>query len=245
MSKELTVTGATGLADWAKAEKERILAERAAASSRQDRLKLETGINTIRILPGVKGKPPFLKTYMHYVRNVMNPKQVKTVICPAKTEGKPCIICVEVTKLWRTGNPVDQEAAQSLSAGMRVFANVVDLSKPDDGVKIAEFGSTIYLPLLSHLAGGDASSVGDYTDPVNGRNIVIEKTVADPNNIKETTKYEVRPALTPTPLSNKKYLNELHDLTKAAEVMDDAKVRAMLEGRDPDEEMDPPALDAV
>lgn len=239
-SSELTTGEPASLPDWAAQEKKRILDERAQAQSRKDRMKLEEGVNTVRVLPGKNGKPPFFKTYLHFVRNAANPKQVKSVICPSKTEGKPCVICAEVSKLRRTGNNVDQKAAQDLSAGMRIFANVIDLSAPDDGVKIAEFGSTIYVALLSHLAAQDESAVGDFTDPDKGRNVVIEKTVGDPKNPKETTRYEVRMAQTPTPISNRKWLSEIHDLSKVAEVVEAEKIRALLEGRDPDAEFSPP-----
>lgn len=228
------------LADWAAAEKKKILDDRASAQARKDRMKFEEGINTARILPGRAGKPPFHKTFLHYLRNPNNPKQTKSVVCPLKTEGKPCILCAEVSKLRKTGNQVDQRAAGDLSAGMRVFANVIDLSKVEEGVKVAEFGATIYVPLLGHLAAQDESSVGDFTDPDKGRNVVIEKTVGDPQNIKETTRYEVRMAQTSTPISNRKWLSELHDLSKAAEVIDEVKIKALLEGRDVDGEFASP-----
>ena len=90
------------------------------------------------------------------------------------------------------------------------------------------------------MAAQDESSVGDFTDPDKGRNVVIEKTVGDPQNIKETTRYEVRMAQTSTPISNRKWLSELHDLSKAAEVIDEVKIKALLEGRDVDGEFASP-----
>jgi len=216
----------------AREAKQALKDEQAAAKARGDRMKLEEGKNTIRIMPPVRGvKLPFHVTYLHYLRNPADPKALKVLECPLKTRGKPCLVCAKASQLRRTGNVVDKTVASDLSSSRRIFANAVDLSKPDEGVKVAEFGTKIYEALIAHLSGDDEAAVGDFTDPQKGFNIIIEKTVGNAKNPKETTNYQTRPARSPSPIADMNWLTQLHDLTGAAEVLDDAKVQAILEGR--------------
>lgn len=232
-TKAITKHGTVDL-DEMKREKERFSEE----MKRTDRLKLVEGKNVVRFLPPIAGqKSPFFRTFVHYLRNPAMPdKGGRPVVCPSKTRNMPCVICKRVSELRRTGNPTDIEEAKGLGASRRMFANVVNLSEPDKGVQVMEFGPRIYTALLGHLAGEDEAAVGDFTNPETGRNVVIERTGTG----KEDTRYEVRMAVTASLIAKRQWLGEMHDLSKVLEPLDDDHIRALLEGRDPDTEFLPP-----
>lgn len=226
-------------------EKERtqLADERAASKARQGRMQLQVGKNVVRVLPGRKGqKSPFYRVWLHYVKNPATPgKNGRPLPCPLKNSNKPCVICKTVGNLRRSNNPLDAKAANDLSASRRIYANVVDMSAPDKGPQALEFGVKIYEDLLALMNKdpNDPSSVGDITHPDTGYNIVIEKAVGDPNNLRETTDYKVRAAKAPTVIADKKWLTAMKDLTQAIEGMTDEKVQALLEGRSDDTEFPP------
>ena len=78
---------------------------------------------------------------------------------------------------------------------MRTFAPVVVRGREDEGVKFWGFGKTVYQELLSVIADPD---YGDITDPVNGRDIQIERqTPAEAGNQYGKTTVRVKPNQTP------------------------------------------------
>jgi len=78
---------------------------------------------------------------------------------------------------------------------MRTFVPVVVRGREDEGVKFWGFGKTVYQELLSVIADPD---YGDITDPVNGRDIGIERqTPAEAGNQYGKTTVRVKPNQTP------------------------------------------------
>ena len=59
---------------------------------------------------------------------------------------------------------------------MRTFAPGVVRGEESQGVKFWGFGKTVYQELLSIIADPD---YGDITDPVNGRDVVVEFITAE------------------------------------------------------------------
>lgn len=218
--------------------------ERQAAKERQGKMQLQEGANVIRILPPRPGlKSPFYKLYVHYLRNPARPSESgRPVPCPLKNRGANCLVCKKVQELRRSGNPLDKELAKDLSAGRRIYANVIDKNNPDRGVQMLEFGVKIYDDLLAVMQdpAKDPSALGNITHPDTGHDVVIEKTVGNPQDRVRTTRYNVRPVPRPSQLPNKKWLSELHDLEKALSPMADDKIQAIMEGKDPDAEFPPP-----
>jgi len=66
--------------------------------------------------------------------------------------------------------------AKKLEAKMRTFAPVVVRGEERQGVRFWGFGKTVYQELLSIIADPD---YGDITDPVNGRDVVVEFITAE------------------------------------------------------------------
>ena len=78
---------------------------------------------------------------------------------------------------------------------MRTFAPVIVRGQESEGVKFWGFGKTVYQELLSVIADPD---YGDITDPVNGRDIMIEsQTPAEAGNQYGKTTVRVKPNQTP------------------------------------------------
>ena len=91
---------------------------------------------------------------------------------------------------------------------MRTFVPVVVRGQEKDGVKFWGFGKTVYQELLGFISDPD---YGDLTDPVNGRDIVLEKlTPAEAGNQFGKTTIRVKPNQTPI-TENKEVLESLFE----------------------------------
>jgi hypothetical protein len=230
-TKALATFAATDL-DVIAQEREALKREREERDNRADRLKLVEGKNHIRVMPPRMGeKSPFSRVYVHYLRNPATPTQPgRPVLCPLKNRNAPCAVCKKVGQLRRSNNDVDKRVAADLSAARRIHANAVDLKEPDKGVQVWEFGVMIYSELLSYMDKDDPSAVGDFTHPDTGYNIIVERT----GTTKDNTKYQTRVVKAPSAIANRDWLNSLHDLSKVISGIDDDRIAAILEGRDPD-----------
>ena len=78
---------------------------------------------------------------------------------------------------------------------MRTFAPVIVRGEESQGVKFWGFGKTVYQELLSIIADPD---YGDITDPVNGRDVVVEFISAEESGASfPKTNIRVKPNQTP------------------------------------------------
>ena len=78
---------------------------------------------------------------------------------------------------------------------MRTFAPVIIRGRESEGVKFWGFGKTVYEEILGFMTDPD---YGDITDPLSGRDIVVEKiTPADAGNQYGKTNIRVKPNVTP------------------------------------------------
>ena len=157
--------------------------------SRMERLTLAEGRNVLRFLPPPKGKPlPFTKVYVHWLPTADGKNA--PVGCPRKVIGPdaPCTACARVVSLRSTGHPADDLQAKSLAAKVQVYAQVVDLTKPETaakGVQTIAFSSMIYEELLSFLT--DPTDPVDFTHPEKGVNVIIDRA-----GTSSKTRYKVR-----------------------------------------------------
>lgn len=210
-----------------------------------DYLQLKEGKNIIRVLPPRMGsgpkRNPFLRLWIHYIRNPYDPTAVgRPVICPLKMKRSgTCLVCAQVGKWRRSGAAEDQKNARSFKSSIRVFSNAVDMNDMDKGVRIFQCGTQIYAPLLGYLAPEPPEEPVDFTHPESGFNILIEreKIGTESYQVKHTTRLSTRPS----PLPNMRWLEQLHDLTKVIQPMDDERIRAIIEGRGEEEQAAPAA----
>ena len=152
--------------------------------------KPEPGTQVVRIVPYKHNKDnPFVELYFHY-----NLGQNKTYMSPVSF-GRPDPVQEFADKLKSTGDKDEWIQGKRLEPKMRTFAPVVVRGREDEGVKFWGFGKTVYQELLSVIADPD---YGDITDPVNGRDIGIDRqTPAEAGNQYGKTTVRVKPNQTP------------------------------------------------
>lgn len=194
-------------------------------------VKLQPGKNVVRILPPAQGRTsPFRVIYQHYLR-VAGAEGPVVFVCPRQEAKRPCPVCKEADRLKRSGNPADRDRAGELFPSRRVFANAVDRSDPEGGVKVLVVGKTVHESLIAIRKDADAG--GDFTHPTKGFDIIIERTGTG----KQDTRYTVRPARNSTPLSADakqmdEWLSSMRDLEEHARVLDQEELEAKLGGTD-------------
>ena len=173
--------------------------------------KPQPGKTQIRIVPYKYNKSiPFIELFFHYDLGG------KSYLSPISF-GRPDPIEEFADKLKSSGNREDWRLGKKLEAKMRTFAPVVVKSEEGEGVKFWGFGKTVYQELLSIIADPD---YGDISDPVNGRDVVVEfKTAEEVGSSFPKTNIRVKPNQTPVTenkavfesiLENQKNITEIY-----------------------------------
>jgi len=173
--------------------------------------KPQPGKTQIRIVPYKYNKSiPFIELFFHYDLGG------KSYLSPISF-GRPDPIEEFADKLKSSGNREDWRLGKKLEAKMRTFAPVVVRSEEGEGVKFWGFGKTVYQELLSIIADPD---YGDISDPVNGRDVVVEfKTAEEIGASFPKTNIRVKPNQTPVTedkavfesiLENQKNITEIY-----------------------------------
>ena len=131
---------------------------------------------------------PFIELFFHY--NLNNRSYLSPI-----SFGRPDPIEEFAQKLKGSGNKEDYQLSKKLEAKMRTFAPVIVRGEESQGVKFWGFGKTVYQELLSIIADPD---YGDITDPVNGRDVVVEFISAEESGASfPKTNIRVKPNQTP------------------------------------------------
>ena len=151
--------------------------------------KPQPGKTQIRIVPYAFNKDnPFIELFFHY--NLNNRSYLSPI-----SFGRPDPIEEFAQKLKGSGSKEDYQLSKKLEAKMRTFAPVVVRGEEKQGVKFWGFGKTVYQELLSIIADPD---YGDITDPVNGRDVVVEFISAEESGASfPKTNIRVKPNQTP------------------------------------------------
>lgn len=200
-------------------------------------MKLDTGRNVVRFLPPPAGRnTPFVTVFQHFL-NLPGFAEPIIFNCPRLMARKGCPACQKGEKLKSTGNQKDADAARDFWASRRVFANVIDRNDEDAGPKILGFGKLIHEALVAIRRDEDAG--GDFTDPVDGFDIVIERT----GTTKTDTRYTVRPARKSSELGNLEWIETQPDLRYLAKVPTLEEIKAMVSPQDDPAPSKPTAQD--
>ena len=151
--------------------------------------KPQPGKTQIRIVPYELNKDnPFIELFFHY--NLNNRSYLSPI-----SFGRPDPIEEFAQKLRASGNKEDYQLSRKLEAKMRTFAPVIVRGEEKQGVKFWGFGKTVYQVLLSIIADPD---YGDITDPLNGRDVVVEFLSAEETGASfPKTNIRVKPNQTP------------------------------------------------
>ena len=151
--------------------------------------KPQPGKTQIRIVPYAFNRDnPFIELFFHY--NLNNRSYLSPI-----SFGRPDPIEEFAQKLKGSGSKEDYQLSRKLEAKMRTFAPVIVRGEEKQGVKFWGFGKTVYQELLSIIADPD---YGDITDPVNGRDVVVEFITAEESGASfPKTNIRVKPNQTP------------------------------------------------
>lgn len=182
------------------------------------------GKSQVRIVPYKFNKDiPFIELYFHY--NINN----KTYLSPMSF-GRPDPIVEFAEKLKRTGDTDDWKAGKKMEPKLRTFVPVIVRGKESEGVKFWGFGKTVYQDILGYIADPD---YGDITDPMTGRDIVLEVMSAEESNASyPTTTIRVKPATTKladTPEQIQQLLDGQKEITELYSELSYAELKSVLE----------------
>ena len=149
------------------------------------------GKHSIRMVPSVYNKQwPFKEIFFHY--GIGN----RTMISLINFDEKDPIVEF-ASQISKTNDKENWQLAKKLQPKMRVFAPIVVRGEEDKGVRLWEFGKEVYMELLAILEDED---VGDFTDPVEGRDLTVD-TVGPDQSGRAYNKTSVRVRTKITPLS--------------------------------------------
>jgi len=182
------------------------LAQLQTSTTRSTNLwKPQPGKTQIRIIPyKLNSDTPFIELFFHYDLGG------KSFLSPTSF-GRPDPIEEFADKLKQSGNREDWRLGKKLESKLRTFAPVVVRGEEKDGTKFWGFGKTVYQELLSIIADPD---YGDISDPINGRDVVVEfKTAEETGASFPKTSIRVKPNQIPI-TEDKAVLTDLLDNQK-------------------------------
>lgn len=181
--------------------------------------KPEEGTNTVRLLPPKIGQKMFMKVWQHFVEL---PGKKFSVNCPRMMLNKSCPICSKADELKATGLAADRDAAYSLFARQRIFANVIDRDAEDKGPQTWGFGKKIYEQLINLRKNPKIG--GDFANPEKGYDLIVERK----GKTKNDTEYAVHCAREANALGDFQWIEDQADLTNLAAVKSAADIEADL-----------------
>lgn len=123
------------------------------------------GKHSVRIVPSIYDRSnPFKEMYVYY--------EISNRMMPALSNWSEADPILEFTKKLRQSSEKDNwQLAKKLEPKMRVFVPVIVRGEEDKGVRLWEFGKQVYMDLLAIAEDED---VGDFTDPIEGRDLTVE-----------------------------------------------------------------------
>jgi hypothetical protein len=147
------------------------------------------GKHLVRIVPSAYTKQnPFREVFIHY--GIGN----KMMVSPS-TFGEKDPIIEFAQGLRKTSEKENWSMAKKLEPKLRVMVPVIVRGEEDKGVRLWEFGKQVYMDLLSLVEDED---IGDYTDPIQGRDITVETSGKETTGLMyNTSTVRVRTKITP------------------------------------------------
>lgn len=143
--------------------------------------KPEIGKHTIRIVPSAYNPEyPFTELKFHF-------GIAKYPMLALSNFGEQDPIEAFIKELKKSSEKENWSMAGKLSPKTRIFAPVLVRGEEEKGVRLWNFGTTIYKALL---ALAEDEEVGDYTDITNGWDLVVEVAAGNPY---PTTTVRIRP----------------------------------------------------
>lgn len=144
-----------------------------------------TGKHQVRIVPSAYNPEyPFSELRFHY-------GIAKFPMLALSNFGKQDPVEDFIKELRKTSDKDNWSLSGKISPKTRVFVPVIVRGEEAKGVRLWGFGTTIYKALMSLAEDED---IGDYTDPMNGYDMIVEQT---PGNPYPDTTVRIKPKMVP------------------------------------------------
>ena len=145
-------------------------------------------------------------------------------VCPSSLGQKCrlCDLCKEILfnkRDYPKGHPM-REKASELNAKQKYYSNIIFLSNPTE-VVIFEYGHKIWKQLLAGQMD-ETSEWRDFFNPVQGRNLLINKV---PGATQNQAEYFVEPRMTPSPLPDPSVVTRMYNLFNILDLLKDPNVK--------------------
>lgn len=161
------------------------VAEEAAKGAVGGWLTLADGRNVLRVLPARLGGKAIVTIPQHWVK-LPGQEKGASINCAQLMMRKPCIICDYQARLMASGNAADYKIAKDLTARRQNFCAVIQRKDEGRGPLLMRFGKTILDDLIDMRA--DEINGGDFTDPVNGFDVIVKRKGSGLETEYKTTK---------------------------------------------------------
>ncbi len=206
------------------------------------------GYILLRLLPALKGKPPFIATRTHRLGQTsyhcsrvrtMTPKGIMW-INPTGNPKDDCPICAEYSRLWKVSNNQQGEEQQRTQAEARAlkpleryYWNAIVRQQVgrngqverNIGPKIYSCGKVVQTIIADNISGNETTGVrrlGNVLHPVEGRDFRLVKKISKGNGNFEYPNYAQSSFDEVSPLGTEEqiriWLADLHDLEKLRDV---------------------------
>lgn len=143
------------------------------------------GKHQVRIVPSMYSPDyPFSELRFHYAI-------AKFPMMSLSNFGKQDPVEDFVKELRKTSDKENWSLSGKLYPKLRVYAPVIVRGEEAKGVRLWGFGTIIHKALLSLAEDED---IGDYTDPINGYDMIVEQT---PGNPYPDTTIRIKPKMVP------------------------------------------------
>lgn len=164
---------------------------------KQNFWKPTVGKQTIRVVPSKFNKNnPFTELWFYYGIKKFG------LLSLSKNFNEKDPISEFVKKLREDKDRESWILAKKLDAKIRIFVPVVERGKESEGVKLWQFGKEVYMEFLNLI---DNDEVGDFTDVMNGRDIIVN-TVGPESTKTNYNKSTIQPKMSTSVLTEDKDL---------------------------------------
>jgi gp32 DNA binding protein like len=176
---------------------------RRAGARRRTIAKWKAGRTTFRVLPPYKPDGGFYEVVRWHWE--VGPER-KGMLC-RQSFGEPCYLCEKYRELAASNDRQDQDEAERIAAKTRYLANVIVLGEEAQGVQVIELKERMAKVLVELALDPE---VGNFTDPVTGRNASLEKTGSG----LKTRYSEPRIAANPSPIPSEDWMQRIKHLDR-------------------------------
>jgi hypothetical protein len=174
-----------------------------AEARRRTVSKWKAGRTAFRVLPPYKEGGGFYEVCQWHWG--VGPES-KGMLC-RQTFGERCYLCEKVQELAASADLKEQDEAERMAAKTRYLANAIIIGEEAKGVQVMELKERMARVMIELALDAE---IGNFTDPVTGRNMSLEKTGTG----LQTRYSEPRIAANPSPIPYEDWMKRIRHLDR-------------------------------